>query len=94
MITAINVAYVGIIGFIGMVIPQLIRKWQWKQSLGRQLAYIVTGGQIMVMEILLVAIYCHQYKYRQVLSLKLVYLVLFYMLISQSKRLTRAHDIC
>ncbi len=31
MITAINVAYVGIIGFIGMVIPQLIRKWQWKQ---------------------------------------------------------------
>ncbi|MDK6241906.1 iron chelate uptake ABC transporter family permease subunit, partial [Winkia sp. UMB10116] len=50
MITAINVAYVGIIGFIGMVIPQLIRKWQWKQSLGRQLALnIVIGGQIMVM---------------------------------------------
>ena len=37
--------YVGIIGFIGMVIPQLIRKWQWKQSLGRQLALnIVIGG--------------------------------------------------
>lgn len=70
MITAINVAYVGIIGFIGMVIPQLIRKWQWKQSLGRQLALnIVIGGQIMVMADLLVAIYCHQYKYRQVLSL-------------------------
>ncbi|MGT0185640.1 iron chelate uptake ABC transporter family permease subunit [Staphylococcus aureus] len=91
MITAINVAYVGIIVFIGMVIPQLIRKWQWKQSLGRQLALnIVIGGQIMVMADF-ISRDDHILSPVQIPASIIIALigipVLFYMLISQSKRL-------
>ncbi|HDF6717872.1 TPA: iron ABC transporter permease [Staphylococcus aureus] len=89
MITAINVAYVGIIGFIGMVIPQLIRKWQWKQSLGRQLALnIVTGGQIMVMADFIGSHILSPVQIPASIIIALIGIpVLFYMLISQSKRL-------
>ncbi|HHW9598167.1 TPA: FecCD family ABC transporter permease [Staphylococcus aureus] len=89
MITAINVAYVGIIGFIGMVIPQLIRKWQWKQSLGRQLALnIVIGGQIMVMADFIGSHILSPVQIPASIIIALIGIpVLFYMLISQSKRL-------
>lgn len=89
MIMAINVAYVGIIGFIGMVIPQLIRKWQWKQSLGRQLALnIVIGGQIMVMADFIGSHILSPVQIPASIIIALIGIpVLFYMLISQSKRL-------
>ncbi|HEI9544320.1 TPA: iron ABC transporter permease [Staphylococcus aureus] len=89
MITAINVAYVGIIGFIGMVIPQLIRKWQWKQSLGRQLALnIVIGGQIMVVADFIGSHILSPVQIPASIIIALIGIpVLFYMLISQSKRL-------
>ena len=32
--TAVVVAYVGVIGFIGMIIPQLIRKFYWRYQIG------------------------------------------------------------
>ncbi len=89
MITAINVVYVGIIGFIGMVIPQLIRKWQWKQSLGRQLALnIVIEGQIMVMADFIGSHILSPVQIPASIIIALIGIpVLFYMLISQSKRL-------
>lgn len=89
MITAINVAYVGIIGFIGMVIPQLIRKWQWEQSLGRQLALnILIGGQIMVMADFIGSHILSPVQIPASIIIALIGIpVLFYMLISQSKRL-------
>lgn len=36
IMTAVVVAYVGVIGFIGMIIPQLIRKFYWRYQIGLQ----------------------------------------------------------
>ncbi|HCY8438346.1 TPA: iron chelate uptake ABC transporter family permease subunit [Staphylococcus aureus] len=89
MIGALFNSLVGIIGFIGMVIPQLIRKWQWKQSLGRQLALnIVIGGQIMVMADFIGSHILSPVQIPASIIIALIGIpVLFYMLISQSKRL-------
>lgn len=50
IITAVIVAYVGVIGFIGMVIPQLVRRSRAHYNLRQQmLLNIVIGGTIMVL---------------------------------------------
>ncbi|WP_142352009.1 iron chelate uptake ABC transporter family permease subunit, partial [Staphylococcus haemolyticus] len=37
IITAVAIAYPGIIGFIGMIVPQLIRRYYWRFTLGIQM---------------------------------------------------------
>ncbi|MCU5746886.1 iron ABC transporter permease [Staphylococcus sp. SQ8-PEA] len=50
IITAVIVAYVGIIGFIGMVVPQLIRRFYTQSSLGFQIVLnLLVGGSVMVL---------------------------------------------
>ncbi|MCG9822455.1 iron ABC transporter permease [Staphylococcus argenteus] len=89
MMTAINVAYVGIIGFIGMIIPQLIKKWQWRQTLGRQLTLnCIIGGQTMVIADFIGSHVLSPIQISASIIIALIGIpVLFYMLISQSKQL-------
>ncbi|MCS5349937.1 iron ABC transporter permease [Staphylococcus aureus] len=89
MMTAINVAYVGIIGFIGMIIPQLINKWQWRQTLGRQLTMnSIIGGQTMVIADFIGSHLLSPIQIPASIIIALIGIpVLFYMLISQSKQL-------
>lgn len=89
IMTAINVAYVGIIGFIGMIIPQLIRKWQWRQTLGRQLTLnSIIGGQTMVIADFIGSHLLSPIQIPASIIIALIGIpVLFYMLISQSKQL-------
>ncbi|MDR7639341.1 FecCD family ABC transporter permease [Staphylococcus argenteus] len=89
MMTAINVAYVGIIGFIGMIIPQLIKKWQWRQTLGRQLTLnCIIGGQTMVIADFIGSHVLSPIQIPASIIIALIGIpVLFYMLISQSKQL-------
>ncbi len=50
IMTAVVVAYVGVIGFIGMIIPQLIRKFYWRYQIGLQmLLNIIIGAVVMIM---------------------------------------------
>ncbi len=50
IMTAVVVAYVGVIGFIGMIIPQLIRKFYWRYQIGIQmLLNIIIGAVVMIM---------------------------------------------
>src|SRR5699024_7415323 len=50
LITAVIVAYVGIIGFIGMIIPQLVRRQGQQFNLGQQMVLnMFIGGIVMVM---------------------------------------------
>ena len=47
--TAVVVAYVGVIGFIGMIIPQLIRKFYWRYQIGLQMLWnIIIGAVVMI----------------------------------------------
>ncbi|MGZ1805550.1 FecCD family ABC transporter permease [Staphylococcus argenteus] len=89
MMTAINVVYVGIIGFIGMIIPQLIKKWQWRQTLGRQLTLnCIIGGQTMVIADFIGSHVLSPIQIPASIIIALIGIpVLFYMLISQSKQL-------
>lgn len=89
IMTAINVAYVGIIGFIGMIIPQLIRKWQWRQTLGRQLTLnSIIGGHTMVIADFIGSHLLSPIQIPASIIIALIGIpVLFYMLISQSKQL-------
>lgn len=89
IMTAINVAYVGIIGFVGMIIPQLIRKWQWRQTLGRQLTLnSIIGGQTMVIADFIGSHLLSPIQIPASIIIALIGIpVLFYMLISQSKQL-------
>lgn len=89
MMTAINVEYVGIIGFIGMIIPQLIKKWQWRQTLGRQLTLnCIIGGQTMVIADFIGSHVLSPIQIPASIIIALIGIpVLFYMLISQSKQL-------
>ena len=49
IMTAVVVAYVGVIGFIGMIIPQLIRKFYWRYQIGLQmLLNIIIGAVVMI----------------------------------------------
>lgn len=89
IMTAINVAYVGIIGFIGMIIPQLIRKWQWRQTLGRLLTLnSIIGGHTMVIADFIGSHLLSPIQIPASIIIALIGIpVLFYMLISQSKQL-------
>ena len=49
MITAVVVAYVVIIGFIGMIVPQLLRRFYWQYELGTQMVLnLIVGSTVMV----------------------------------------------
>ncbi|ATN03481.1 enterobactin ABC transporter permease [Staphylococcus capitis] len=49
MITAVVVAYVGIIGFVGMIVPQLLRRFYWQYELGTQMVLnLIVGSTVMV----------------------------------------------
>lgn len=49
MITAVVVSYVGIIGFIGMIVPQLLRRFYWQYELGTQMVLnLIVGSTVMV----------------------------------------------
>lgn len=49
IMTAVVVAYVGVIGFIGMIIPQLIENFYWRYQIGLQmLLNIIIGAVVMI----------------------------------------------
>ncbi|MCY1627211.1 FecCD family ABC transporter permease [Staphylococcus pettenkoferi] len=87
VITAIIVAYVGIIGFIGMVIPQLVRRIYRTSQLGTQMILnCLIGASVMVLADWLgtTVIYPIQIPASIVLALFSIP-VLFFLLISEHK---------
>lgn len=49
IITAVAIAYTGIIGFIGMIVPQLIRRYYWRFTLGIQMILNILIGATMML---------------------------------------------
>lgn len=87
VITAIIVAYVGIIGFIGMVIPQIVRRIYRTSQLGTQMILnCLIGASVMVLADWLgtTVIYPIQIPASIVLALFSIP-VLFFLLISEHK---------
>lgn len=87
IMTAIAVAYVGVIGFIGMVIPQLIRRYYWRYTLGIQMVLnILIGATMMLCADWIGSIIINPVQIPASIILALIGIpVLFYILISQSK---------
>ena len=50
IITAVAIAYTGIIGFIGMIVPQLIRRYYWRFTLGIQMILNILIGATMMFD--------------------------------------------
>lgn len=89
MMTAINVAYVGIIGFVGMIIPQLIRRYYGKQSLGQQMTMnLVIGATILTIADFIGNNIVSPIQIPASIIIALIGIpVLFHLLISQTKLL-------
>lgn len=87
IITAVIVAYVGVIGFIGMVIPQLIRRSRAHYNLRQQmLLNIVIGGTIMVLSDWLGSVVLDPFQVPASIILALLGIpVLFYIIATQPR---------
>lgn len=87
IITAIIVAYVGVIGFIGMVIPQLVRRSRAHYNLRQQmLLNIVIGGTIMVLSDWLGSVVLDPFQVPASIILALLGIpVLFYIIATQPR---------
>ena len=87
IMTTVVVAYVGIIGFIGMIIPQLIRRFYCHYHLGiLMLLNILIGGVIMLMADFIGGTILQPIQIPASIIIALLGVpVLFYILITQSK---------
>lgn len=87
IITAVIVAYVGVIGFIGMVIPQLVRRSLAHYNLRQQmLLNIVIGGTIMVLSDWLGSVVLDPFQVPASIILALLGIpVLFYIMATQPR---------
>lgn len=87
LLSAVVVAYVGIIGFIGMIIPQLIRRFYCHYHLGiLMLLNILIGGVIMLMADFIGGTILQPIQIPASIIIALLGVpVLFYILITQSK---------
>lgn len=87
IITAVIVAYVGVIGFIGMVIPQLVRRSRAHYNLRQQmLLNIVIGGTIMVLSDWLGSVVLDPFQVPVSIILALLGIpVLFYIIATQPR---------
>lgn len=87
IITAVIVAYVGVIGFIGMVIPQLVRRSRAHYNLRQQmLLNIVIGGTIMVLSDWLGSVVLDSFQVPASIILALLGIpVLFYIMATQPR---------
>ena len=87
LITAVIVAYVGIIGFIGMIIPQLVRRQGQQFNLGQQMVLnMCIGGIVMVMSDWLGSILLSPFEIPASIILALLGIpVLFYIMITQPR---------
>lgn len=87
IITAVIVAYVGVIGFIGMVIPQLVRRSRTHYNLRQQmLLNIVIGGTIMVLSDWLGSVVLDPFQVPASIILALLGIpVLFYIIATQPR---------
>ena len=85
--TAVGVAYVGIIGFIGMIVPQLIRRYYWRFELGMQMVLnIIIGAIVMALADFIGSILIHPIQVPASIIMALLGIpVLCYILLSQSK---------
>lgn len=87
VLTAVIVAYVGIIGFIGMVIPQLVRRHNGHFDLGQQMVLnMIIGGTIMVLSDWLGSVVLAPFQIPASIILALLGIpVLFYIMITQPR---------
>ena len=87
IMTAVVVAYVGIIGFIGMIVPQLIRRYYWRFELGMQMVLnIIIGAIVMALADFIGSIVIHPIQVPASIIMALLGIpVLCYILLSQSK---------
>ena len=87
IITAVIVAYVGVIGFIGMVIPQLVRRSRAHYNLRQEmLLNIVIGGTIMVLSDWLGSVVLDPFQVPASIILALLGIpVLFYIMATQPR---------
>ncbi|WP_436854960.1 FecCD family ABC transporter permease [Staphylococcus caeli] len=87
ILTAVIVAYVGVIGFIGMVIPQLIRRSRMGYRLEQQMVLnIIIGGTIMVLSDWLGSIVLDPFQIPASIILALLGIpVLFYLMATQQR---------
>lgn len=87
IMTAVVVAYVGIIGFIGMIVPQLIRRYYWRFELGMQMVLnIIIGAIVMALADFIGSVVIHPIQVPASIIMSLLGIpVLCYILLSQSK---------
>ena len=87
ILTATIVSFVGVIGFIGMVIPQLIRRYYVGYSLGIQMTLnIIIGGTVIVIADWFGGIILQTYQIPASIVLALIGIpVLFYLMVTQPK---------
>ncbi|MEY8603151.1 iron ABC transporter permease [Staphylococcus nepalensis] len=87
IITAVIVAYVGIIGFIGMVIPQLVRRQNQQFNIGRQMVLnMLIGGTVMVLSDWLGSVLLSPFEIPASIILAMLGIpVLFYIMITQPR---------
>ncbi|WP_440857450.1 FecCD family ABC transporter permease [Staphylococcus shinii] len=87
IMTAVIVAYVGVIGFIGMVIPQLVRRNSVHYNLSQQMVLnMMIGGTIMVLSDWLGSTLLDPFQIPASIILALLGIpVLFYIMMTQSR---------
>ncbi|MEJ7173625.1 iron ABC transporter permease [Staphylococcus caprae] len=87
IITAVVVAYIGIIGFIGMIVPQLIRRFYWRYELGtHMLLNLIIGSAVMLIADFIGGTIIQPVQIPASIIMALLGIpVLFYILITQSK---------
>lgn len=87
IITAVVVAYIGIIGFIGMIVPQLIRRFYWRYELGtHMLLNLIVGSAVMLIADFIGGTIIQPVQIPASIIMALLGIpVLFYILITQSK---------
>ncbi|MCE5090650.1 enterobactin ABC transporter permease [Staphylococcus devriesei] len=85
IMTAIAVAYIGVIGFIGMIVPQLIRQRYWHYTLSVQMTLnILIGATIMLFADWIGSTIIHPVQIPASIILALIGIpTLFYILIKQ-----------
>ena len=85
IMTAIAVAFIGVIGFIGIIVPQLIRRYYFQYSLAIQMTLnILIGALTMLFADVVGRLLLIQCKFQQVLFYHLLIPILFYILVTQS----------
>lgn len=86
IMTAIAVAFIGVIGFIGIIVPQLIRRYYFQYSLAIQMTLnILIGALTMLFADVVGKIVINPVQIPASIILSLVGIpILFYILVTQS----------